>query len=363
MFDKIKLTNFKSFSDLQIPLTNLTLLSGLNNSGKSSLIQAIRMVDNWSKKGDPTLPEHGSIAEMKNVNVSKNAPINIEIEKSGAPICLKIDFDKKNNPLTDRYSASLSQKMPLVCYLSAERWGPRVYLPTYKYLGELPNVGEYGEYVLDFLSRHELDSIDPKLKHPQAEGDTLEWNVRGWLTEVAPGVDFKHMVEQKIDTSFATINGFRPPNVGFGLSYTLSVIVLLLGMTADWTNEEEKQEKEDRGVLILLENPEAHLHPQGQTAIGKLIAAAASTGVQIIVETHSEHVMDGIRLAVKNGILSSKKTIFHYFKSQRTVKDKISQYETVMDSPKLHSNGKLDFWPEGFFDQTLINRAKLAGRR
>jgi len=230
-------------------------------------------------------------------------------------------------------------------------------------MGELTHVGEYGEFVIDFLTRHERDIIDPRLKHPQAKGDTLEWNVRGWLAEIAPGIDFIHHVEEKRDTSYARINGYRPPNTGFGLSYTLPVIVMLLGMTADWKNEEEKRLKEKRGVLMILENPEAHLHPKGQTAMGELIAAAASTGVQIIVETHSEHVMDGMRLAVKKGILSNEMAVFHYLKSQRVIKEKISKYETTVATPKLHKNGKLDFWPEGFFDQTLVNRAKLAGRR
>jgi predicted ATPase len=362
MLEKINLLNFKSFRDVQIPLSNLTLLSGLNNSGKSSLIQAIRMVNNWIKTNDPTLPEYGSLEEMKNINASKKAPIEIEVEKLGESIQLKISFTDRNKPMVDIFKGS-PNVLPLICHLSAERWGPRTYLPTYKLIEELSHVGEYGEYVLDFLARHELDDINPKLRHRRAEGDTLEWNVREWLTEVAPGVDFKHAVEQKRDTSYATINGFRPPNTGFGLSYTLPVIVMLLGMTANWTNKEEKQLKEKRGILILLENPEAHLHPKGQTIIGELIAVAAASGVQIIVETHSEHVMDGIRIAVKNKIISNKETVFHYFKSQRVIKDKISQYETAVETPKLNQNGKLDFWPEGFFDQTLLNRAKLAGRR
>lgn len=362
MLSNITLSNFKSFSNIQIPLSNLTLLAGLNNSGKSSLIQAIRMVDNWINTGDPTLPGHGSIEDLKNIYASKKAPIEVVVENTGEPICLTIDFDEKNSPLTRRPN-SLPNQLPLICYLGAERWGPRVYLPTYQYMGDLSSVGEYGEYVIDFLVRHELDLVHPHLKHPKAEGDTVEWNVRSWLTEVAPGIDFKHTVEQKIDTSFATINGFRPPNTGFGLSYTLSVIVLLLGITASGPNDTENVMKKNRGILVLLENPEAHLHPKGQTVIGGLIAAVASTGVQIIVETHSEHVMDGIRLAVKNEKLSNEETTFHYFKSQRVVKDKISQYETVVETPQLHPNGKLDFWPEGFFDQALINRAKLAGRR
>ncbi|QTA81067.1 p-loop domain-containing protein [Desulfonema limicola] len=362
MIEKIKLSNFKSFSDFQIPLSNLTLLSGLNNSGKSSLIQAVRMVSNWSQTGDPTLPEHGSLEEMRNINASKKASIDITIEIPGKPVHMKINFSDNNKPIIEPFNESLDT-FPLICYLSAERWGPRVYLPAYKYMKELFHVGEHGEYVVDFLARHELDIINSKLKHPKAEGDTLEWNVRAWLTEVAPGVDFRHSIEQKRDSSYATINGFRPPNTGFGLSYTLPVIVSLLGMTSDWNNKDDEQKKKKRGVLILLENPEAHLHPKGQTVIGELIAKAASTGIQIIVETHSEHVIDGIRLAVKNEILSNEKTVFHYFKTQRIIKDKISQYETVVETPKIHQNGRLDFWPEGFFDQMLINRAKLAGRR
>lgn len=362
MLLNIKLSNFKAFPCLQIPLSNLTLLSGLNNSGKSSLIQALRMINNWIKTGDPTLPEHGSLEEMRNVNASRKESIDIAIETSKEPVDLKINFASESKPTADRFDGH-SDVFPLLCYLNAERWGPRVYLPTYKYMGDLSHVGEYGEYVLDFLARHERDNVDPKLRHPQSEGETLEWNVRGWLTEIAPGVDFKHTVEQTRDTSYATINDFRPPNAGFGLSYTLPVIVMLLGMTANWINEEEKRLKDNRGVLILLENPEAHLHPRGQTIIGELIAAAASTGVQIIVETHSEHVMDGIRLAVRNGVISSGKTVFHYFKNQRVVKDKINQYEIVVETPSLNRHGKLDFWPQGFFDQALVNRAKLAGRR
>ncbi len=362
MLEKIKLRNFKSFSDFQIPLANLTLLSGLNNSGKSSLIQAVRMVNQWMKTGDPTLPEHGSMEEMKHINASRKEPIDIILEKTGEPIHLSINFAGKGTPVVDQ-STDLSLQMPLICYLSAERWGPRVNLPVYNYMGNLFHVGDYGEHVIDFLARHELDLIHPKLKHEGAEGQTLEWNVRAWLTEVAPGIDFKHAMDQKRDSSYAVINGFRPPNTGFGLSYTLPIIVLLLGMTAEWKNEEEEQIKKDRGVLMLLENPEAHLHPKGQTAIGHLIAAAASTGVQIIVETHSEHVMDGIRMAVRDGILSNDKTVFHFFKVQRVIKDEIGRYETVVETPHLDGNGKLDFWPEGFFDQTLINRAKLARRR
>jgi predicted ATPase len=63
--------------------------------------------------------------------------------------------------------------------------------------------------------------------------------------------------------------------------------------------------------------------------------------------------MDGIRIAVKNQLLDAKDVAFHYL-------SKNEEGLSEMTTPKLHDNGKLDFWPEGFFDQTLKNRAVLA---
>lgn len=350
MLTKLHLLNFKSFTDETIPLSSLTLLAGLNNTGKSSVIQAVRMLWKWTSIGDPSLPGHGSLKEMKNKGATTTAPIkivcsfleghNIEMQIEASTIA---PFDPS------------SSQLPFMTYVSADRWGPRVSLPIDTAVGDLIHVGEYGEYVIDFLSRHERDIIPPTLIHPKAEGKTLEYNVRAWLEEISPNVDFKHATDPKRDSSYATINGFRPTNTGFGLSYTLPVIVSLLGMSAEWEDEEKQKLKINRGTLVLLENPEAHLHPKGQTAMGQLIALAAASGVQVIVETHSDHLMDGIRIAVKEGQLSSDMTVFNYFTVNH---DKT----TSVESPRLHSNGKLDYWPKGFFDQTMKNRAILARR-
>ena len=82
-----------------------------------------------------------------------------------------------------------------------------------------------------------------------------------------------------------TSNEYRPTSVGFGIAYVLPVLVALLS-----ANEK---------YMVIIENPEAHLHPRGQVAMGELIARAAAAGVQVIVETHSDHVLNGVRLAVK----------------------------------------------------------------
>ena len=78
---------------------------------------------------------------------------------------------------------------------------------------------------------------------------------------------------------------YRATNVGFGLSYTLPVIVALLAPA---------------GALCLIENPESHLHPKGQTKLAELAVRASRAGVQVFVETHSDHFMDGVRIAVRS---------------------------------------------------------------
>ncbi len=100
-------------------------------------------------------------------------------------------------------------------------------------------------------------------------------------------------------------------------------------------------------ALVLLENPEAHLHPRGQAKMGELIARAASCGIQVVVETHSDQVLNGIRLAVHAGILEPQKVQLHFFQPSKKPED-ISK---PVVSPKIDRNGRIDRWPEGFFDE------------
>jgi len=77
MLTEIRLLNFKSFIDESIPLSSMTLFAGINNTGKSSLIQAVRMLWKWATVGDPTLHGHGSLKDMKNRNVAREAHLNL----------------------------------------------------------------------------------------------------------------------------------------------------------------------------------------------------------------------------------------------------------------------------------------------
>ena len=224
-------------------------------------------------------------------------------------------------------------------YIDAGRIGPRKFYPLSETLARRGDFGSSSEYALNYLNLCQNDQLpdnDPRCS--DLDSRHLLHVVNRWLQEVTPGV---HLQLEPVPAADALIAGFsfdrpgdvetrpyRATNVGFGLSYTLPV---LLGLLAE------------AGTLCLIENPEAHLHPRGQTKLAELAVRASMAGVQIIVETHSDHFMDGIRIAVRDGLIPPVGVAFHYF--ERT------DGETIVSSPQIDADGRLSMWPSGFFDQ------------
>ena len=131
------------------------------------------------------------------------------------------------------------------------------------------------------------------------------------------------------DTDF-----LRPVHTGFGLTQALPIVVAALSA--------------DRGDLLLIENPEVHLHPAGQAQMGQFLAAAAAAGVQVLVETHSDHLLNGVRRSVKDGTLASEAAALHFFRPRQT---EGAAGEPQVLSPTIDPEGNIDTWPDGFFDQ------------
>ena len=75
--------------------------------------------------------------------------------------------------------------------------------------------------------------------------------------------------------------------------------------------------KAEEGDLLVIENSESHLHPKAQGKIAELCAIASSIEIQIILETHSDHILNGIRVATKKGILKSEQSKIYYFRKEQ----------------------------------------------
>ena len=136
--------------------------------------------------------------------------------------------------------------------------------------------------------------------------------------------------------------------VGVGVSQTLPVLTLCL-LAGPQT-------------LILLEQPELHLHPATQQRLADFLLACARSGRQLIVETHSDHLLTRLRRRIAEDPTDEKLAAIGIVYAEPGV-DR-TRYRSV--SPNRY--GAIDEWPSGFFDQTVaesqeILRAGLAKRR
>jgi predicted ATPase len=199
-------------------------------------------------------------------------------------------------------------------------------------------LGTRGEYTVDFLRNHLDEPVRPELQHEGASPRLLD-QAEAWMSEICPGVRIEAAVIEHTDLvrlgfqftrpGHPVSGSRRPTNVGFGLTYVLPVIIACLSAMP--------------GAMILVENPEAHVHPRGQSAMARLTCAATAAGAQLVVETHSDHILNGVRLAVKQQVLPAKDIAMHYFKRED---DGIR-----IVSPVVGPDGMLSEWPTGFFDE------------
>lgn len=362
MIKKIELKNFKCFDYIELPLGNLNLLSGINSMGKSTVIQSLLLLRQAF--------ERGSICEGIYLNgiytqigtghdlLYFNADGDIEIkltDEEGHGYNWHLDYSRNSDYLYIKENSMLEKMKsfqnllnlfsPDFEYIVAERLGPRKsYEKSFYDIQVRNHVGMHGEHAVYYLQTHAADNVGSE-NVILGIGSKLKQQVERWMELITPGIqfDFDDMpaadiislkVQQKENAALmGTIMDYKPVNVGFGISYCLPVVIALL-----------KAKPDD---LVILENPEAHLHPKGQRRIGELIARAAQGGVQVIVETHSDHILNGIRLSVKQKRLDREKANLYYFH----MKEEQGIARHVYETPVIEESGQLDFWPEGFFDE------------
>lgn len=362
MITAVKLENFKCFAKLLIPFGPLTLLSGINAMGKSSLLHALLLL-----RQSRYAPFPGGLLRTLQLNgqlVRLGTAADIYYENATEDtIGIGVNFGGKETNWSVKYRSPIVTTLKLVSvprdmsflreplfrtrqfwYLQAERLGPRTSFrkPNIE-LSASGYLGTQGENTAHYISVHGRTPVaNNRVHHKAASSMQLKDQIEAWMSEVTPGTRIETTAYDKLDLvelRYAFVNGqfvsnsYRAINVGFGITYTLPVIVALLAAHP--------------GDLVMMENPEAHLHPRGQTMIGGLVARAASGGVQVVIETHSDHVLNGIRLAVRNSEIQSENVFLHYLKRKADT----GPIECDCLSPKIDANGRIDQWPHGFLDE------------
>jgi predicted ATPase len=237
-----------------------------------------------------------------------------------------------NNP--DGPTQALASRLTRMTYVTAERLGPRDVYPL-EDPQVAPVVGPKGEYAVSVLhlGREEkvLDDLTlegtPPTRLRQVEARMkLFFPSCGFVVEQVSKVNSVTIrLRNSEDTDFHS-----PIHVGFGLTQIFPIIVAALSASEN--------------DILLIENPEVHLHPAGQALVGQFLAEVANAGVQVIIETHSDHVLNGIRRAVKASDIPADQVALHFFRPR-------TNGHAQLVSPRLDSSGNVDTWPEGFFDQ------------
>lgn len=122
------------------------------------------------------------------------------------------------------------------------------------------------------------------------------------------------------------------PDVGFGISQILPILTALYNSKA--------------GAVILLEQPEIHLHPKAQIELADIIVdAVKKRKIQVIIESHSEHFLTRIQTRVADGEISKNSTKLYFCKNEKG----FSELEELI----IEDSGRIDNWPPNFFGNML----------
>jgi predicted ATPase len=361
MITRIAINNFKAFREAEINLNYLNLFTGLNGTGKSTFIQSLLLLRQSELEGSTLLGGLKLKGDLIDIGKGKDA---YSINATSDFIKFEIDEDYENViDVSYEYIAETDvlppfgeniffnvkgDIMPLVTnkfkYLKAERLPP-----DHNYKANLSAVqrsgflGYRGENVPLFIALSKFEPVSlPSVQHANAKTNNLISNLDAWLNDITPGA---HVISTyyneldvvkvgfQFDTGSDVTPEFSPVNVGFGFTYTLPVITAILSAK--------------KGDLLIIENPESHLHPQGQAKMGELLAKAANDGVQLIIESHSDHLFNGIRIAVKNRSINKDNVSIFYFE-----RDPVSnEHITTISEPIIEADGRISHKPKGFFDE------------
>lgn len=360
MITSVEIDNFKRFHRAAVEFRDLTVLTGLNGTGKSTVIQALLLARQASEFVDRSVvPLQGpfglSLGEASEL-LHPEAPgseMMIVLRAAASEYRYRFEVPKErslNLKVLERpevVPAMIAAHGRRFTYLNAERLGPRDQLEVTAEDVLWLGVGDRGQYTAQVLATQGSTPVAAALRHPAtAEGGvtTLLTQVERWVAEVVRPIRIEAQWPAGLSTSVIRFReegwlgeAIRPANMGFGFSYALPIIVAGLLMPVD-------------GMLIV-ENPEAHLHPAGQSRLGQFLGRVAGTGAQVVVETHSDHVLNGLRLAAAaDETLAADAVLFHFFGSQHGAPVRV----------ELAPGGELTSWPAGFFDQIEQDLGRLA---
>jgi len=363
MIKKIKISGLKSLGNLEFDCKNLNIITGTNSSGKSTLLQSILLffqtypgvsqIEQFPVGLNGNLISLGDFRENKSINISTSRiTVGLQFSNTLNNIA-EIYFEEDQNlkcVASNNFQVSIIEMIDGIDfnnssyisgnlqYLSCHRIGVQdVYSKNYS----LDRIGQNGEYAIDYLDKNKIKNLDSNLIVDQSS-ETLSAQVNYWLkyivnatitTEDIHGTDIV-----KASYVVGESRAARPKNVGSGISYLISIIILCLA-----------SEQED---ILIIENPEIHLHPRAQSRVSEFLYFIAKSGRQIFIETHSDHIFNGVRAGIASGEVDPMLVSVNFFE----LDERNCTKNTVIEFGK---RGRIMNYIPGLFDQFDIDLNKM----
>ena len=364
MLNSVSIENFKVFKNKNtFPISKINLLTGINGRGKSSFLQSILLLrQSFNVEPNPQrLLLNGNCVNLGTFDDIRNTALSKQIS-----LTFKFDDDTQtelivgediNDSMVGKILEGNVNKLNVfehTHYIAADRVGPQEFYIR-STLPKFLSVGTKGEYAGNVLLQKKTDLVNESLciKEREFEGHNrqisqeLETQVGEWLSKILDTenvkVEAKDVGNRVIIVSFKFGNNskeYKPNNVGFGYSYILPIVVSCL-----IAKESE---------FLIIENPEAHLHPKAQFGLIELVSKVAQCGVQVFIESHSEHVLNALRLFIskKETDLQNSDVSVLFFQNNE---------ELPVMPINIDLDGGIDLWPSDFFDQTEIALKQILG--
>lgn len=339
MLEELNIKGFKCFDSIDISLSSMNIFSGTNSSGKSSAIQAFLLLCNNAVKNSSS-PLNGMWLRLGSFDECRNHRTNSRVFQIGTKSnneSFTAEFssidDEKNDVAVSFIDESkkirnlLSFENHHVYYLPANRIGrPEDSYP--KNYDRINFLGNKSEYVIDYLYKNRKEEVTPSLVFDNAS-ITLEYQVNFWLGNLF-GINTVKDLGLSNSLSLELCKPVRPYHMGSGVSFAIGVLVSCLSAKPD--------------DIIFIENPEIHLHPKAQSCLTEFLCFVANAGIQIVLETHSDHIFNGVRKSIVKKAMSHNDVAVHFFQL-----DESGLSKNIVISVNEH--GHIVTPQKGLFDQ------------
>lgn len=331
MIERLEISNFRGITHEVIEFRPLTIFTGINSAGKSTCINAILNLlyyNNCPNAKDILRPLDFTFSANRNKNVNATSYEIQAVLDNGRVLSVHKEMGTAVGFQAVESEIDLEKNF---YFLSANRQGYSYEMETQS---ENYSVGLMGEYLFGALQRDGSERVEDELVRYQ-DSYTLSAQVNYWLSYILNmpfEVQTQKVTHNQVLLQYKTngLDKMNPQFLGTGVSYLAKILIMCL----------RAHEKD----VLMIENPEIHLHPAAQSKLGEFFTFIANAGIQLIIETHCEHLLDKIQYRIHKQRFDPLKGVLYY-------KDHIEQPFTKIEY--LPTGQYATEFPEGFFDATM----------